>query len=79
VESYLHSPNTPSWRGAQLQLFTFYFMTYSLHREAFQVKALHVHLGLTRPDRLWGPPSLLSNGQLGVSSELKLPWREVDH
>jgi hypothetical protein len=32
-----------------------------------------------RPDRLWGPPSLLSNGT-GVSSPVvKLPGREADH
>jgi hypothetical protein len=33
-----------------------------------------------RPDRLWGPPSLLSNGYKGaVSPVLKRPERETDH
>jgi hypothetical protein len=32
------------------------------------------------PDRLWGPPSLLSNGYRGFFSlEVKWPGREADH
>jgi hypothetical protein len=30
-------------------------------------------------DRLWGPPSLLSNGYHGLSLGVKLPGREADH
>jgi hypothetical protein len=35
-----------------------------------------------RPDRLWGPPSLLSNGYYGLFTEgggVKWPVREADH
>jgi hypothetical protein len=33
-----------------------------------------------RPERLWGPPSLLSNGyQEGLSLGAKRPGREADH
>jgi hypothetical protein len=33
-----------------------------------------------RPDRFWGPPSLLFNGYRGaLSAWLKLPGREADH
>jgi hypothetical protein len=32
-----------------------------------------------RRDRLWGPPNLLSNGYLGLSSGVKRPGRETDH
>jgi len=34
-----------------------------------------------RPDRLWGPPSLLSNGyqELFLSLGVKRPGREADH
>jgi hypothetical protein len=32
-----------------------------------------------RPDRLWGPPSLLFNGYGGCFPKLKQPEREVDH
>jgi hypothetical protein len=33
-----------------------------------------------RPDRLWGPPSLLSNGHWGfLSPGVKWPGREADH
>jgi hypothetical protein len=35
-----------------------------------------------RPDRLWGPPGLLSNGYEGegvLSSGVKRPGREADH
>jgi hypothetical protein len=31
------------------------------------------------PDRLSGPPSLLSKGYRGLSPELKRPGREADH
>jgi hypothetical protein len=32
-----------------------------------------------RPHRLWGPPSILSNGYRGFSWGVKRPRREVDH
>jgi hypothetical protein len=32
-----------------------------------------------RPDRLWGPLSLLFSGYRGSLSRVKRPWREVDH
>jgi hypothetical protein len=32
-----------------------------------------------RPDRLWGPPSLISNVYLGFSLGVKRPGREVHH
>jgi hypothetical protein len=33
-----------------------------------------------RPDRLWGPPNLLSNGHRGLSiPEVRRPWREAHH
>jgi hypothetical protein len=32
-----------------------------------------------RPDRLWGLPSLLSNGYLALSPWVKRPKREGDH
>jgi hypothetical protein len=32
-----------------------------------------------RPDRLWGPPSLLSNGYQGSITGVKWPGREADH
>jgi hypothetical protein len=32
-----------------------------------------------RPDLLWGPPSLLSNGYRGSSPGIKRPGREADH
>jgi hypothetical protein len=32
-----------------------------------------------RPDRLWGPHSLLFNGYRGSFHEMKLPGREADH
>jgi hypothetical protein len=32
-----------------------------------------------RPERLWGPPSLLSNGYQGLSLGIKRPGREADH
>jgi hypothetical protein len=32
-----------------------------------------------RPDRLWGPPSLLFNGYRGTFPEVKWPEREVNH
>jgi hypothetical protein len=31
------------------------------------------------PDRLWGPPSLLSNGPGSLSPEIKVPGREADN
>jgi hypothetical protein len=34
---------------------------------------------LLSPDRLWGPPSLLSNGYCGFFSGVKRPVHEVDH
>jgi hypothetical protein len=33
---------------------------------------------LQRPDRLWGPPSLLSNGYRRLSPGIKRPRREAD-
>jgi hypothetical protein len=36
----------------------------------------------SRPDRLWGPPNLLSNGYRGpgnLSPAVKRPVREADH
>jgi hypothetical protein len=32
-----------------------------------------------RPDRLWGSPSLVSNGYCGFSPGVKRPGREADH
>jgi hypothetical protein len=32
-----------------------------------------------RPDRLWGPPNLLSNGQGGSFPVVKVAGREADH
>jgi hypothetical protein len=32
-----------------------------------------------RPDRFWGPPSLLPNGYRGLSPGVKLQGREADH
>jgi hypothetical protein len=32
-----------------------------------------------RPDRLWGPPSLLSNGNSGSLPGIKRPGSDVDH
>jgi hypothetical protein len=32
-----------------------------------------------RPDRLWGPSSLLSNGYRSFSAAVKRPGREADH
>ena len=35
--------------------------------------------GRIRPDRIWGPPSLLYNGYLGSSPGLRRPRRDVNH
>jgi hypothetical protein len=35
--------------------------------------------GRRRPNLLWGPPSLLSNGYRGLSPGVKRPGRESDH
>jgi hypothetical protein len=35
-------------------------------------------ISLRRPDRFWGPPSLLSNSYGGFSPEVKRPGREAD-
>jgi hypothetical protein len=32
-----------------------------------------------RPDRIWGPPNLVSNGYRGMSPGVKRPGREADH
>jgi hypothetical protein len=32
-----------------------------------------------RPDQLWGPPNLLSNGYGALSPGVKRPGREADH
>jgi hypothetical protein len=34
---------------------------------------------LQRPDRLWGPPSLLSNGYRAISPGVKWQGRKADH
>jgi hypothetical protein len=39
----------------------------------------HKNFLQNRPDRLWGPPSLLFRGYRGFFSGVKLPGREVDH
>jgi hypothetical protein len=45
VELYLHSPNTPSWRGAQLKEaqgnFTFTFINYVYTSKNVSKKAVH--------------------------------------
>jgi hypothetical protein len=70
VELYLHYPNTPSWRGAQLktaqgQLHLYLLPLYSMKRIPNFAKGTEVwvlSMNFRRPDRLWGPPILLSNG-----------------
>jgi hypothetical protein len=40
------------------------------------VEGSRMFSSLLRPDRLWGPPSLLSNGYQGLFLR---GWREADH
>jgi hypothetical protein len=71
----IHSPNTPLWRGTSLKNTGTTLLTYL----AYWVNHLYCSLPTSggweffssppRPERHWGPPSLLSNGYQGL-----FPW-----
>jgi hypothetical protein len=72
VELYLHSPNTPSWRGAQLKhrdnfTFTGHLARLSWHRtESFILHRYTVHIQNT---------ATRSNATFGISFRLQHPHR----
>jgi hypothetical protein len=55
---------------------------YGLDDGGFEVRvpvASRIFSSPNRPDRLWGPPSLLSNGYRGLSPVVMRQGREADH
>jgi hypothetical protein len=69
----LNSPNTPSWRGAQLRkaqrFYLYLYLTGGMIRGSSPDKGWKLMSSPPRPDRLCNTPSLLSNGYQGL-----FPW-----
>jgi hypothetical protein len=56
-----------------------YGLDYRSSRVRFPAGAVKFFSSPPRPERLWGTPSLLSNGYQGLSLGVKRPGREADH